>query len=104
MVSRITLRHGASSPSPSRRHLEMGVDPMTNVSQREVGSRNGVVVLQAKNLPSWFRPLLKEDGAGWIERPCDGPRAQSPWCADASGWSLDRKLIAAAFKDLGLPE
>ena len=63
MVSLITLRHGASSPSPIRRHLEMGVDSMTNVSQREVGSRKGVAVLQAKakKFAESVRPLLEED-------------------------------------------
>jgi hypothetical protein len=41
-------------------------------------------------------PAPRAGRPGWIERTCDGPRAQSPWCADASGWSLDRKLSAEA--------
>ena len=41
----------------------MGVDSMTNVSQREVGSRKGVAVLKAKvkEFAESVRSLLEED-------------------------------------------
>ena len=69
-----------------------------NVSQREVGSRTGAAVLKAKakKFAESCSPAPRGGRPGWIERPCDGRRVQSPWCANPSGWGLDRKLSAEA--------
>jgi len=66
-------------------------DEGRNVSQREVGSPKGAAVLKAKakNFAESVRPLLEEDDLAG----CDGPRAQSPWCANASGaWTANSVL------------
>jgi hypothetical protein len=71
---------------------------MTNVSQREAGSRKGAAVLKAKakKFAESVRPLLEEDDLAGLSAHATARELNRRGVPTASGWSLDRKLSAEA--------